>query len=50
MTVATCNDLIAKRDAQNPNCKVYLVVGRDHSNTEFITAIDYTGGWASATH
>lgn len=41
LDVATVNDLIAKRNANNPNTKLYLTIGGAHSVQDFKDALDY---------
>ena len=45
--VANANDLIAQRDAQNPNCKVFLTLGGANSMADFRDALDWNGSTVS---
>ena len=41
---AATADLFAQRDAQNPNCKIWLTIGRDHNIQELYAVAGWNGG------
>ena len=43
MSDANMASLIAQRDAQNPNCKIFLTLGGASSTASFIHALDWNG-------